>query len=40
MKADVVAYMRYYNVDRLHSTNDDLSAVTFELAELNVSGQA
>jgi len=37
MKKDVAAYMRYYNFDRLHSANDDLSPVKFELSELNVS---
>jgi putative transposase len=37
MKNDVAAYMRYYNIDRLHSANDDLSPMKFELAELNVS---
>lgn len=37
MKKDVALYMRYYNVDRLHSANDDLSPVKFELSELNVS---
>jgi len=37
MKKDVAAYMRYYNVDRLHSANDDLSPMKFELSELKVS---
>ena len=37
MKKDVAAYMRYYNIDRLHSANDDLSPVKFELSELKVS---
>jgi len=37
MKEDVAAYMRYYNIDRLHSANDDMSPVTFELSELKVS---
>jgi putative transposase len=37
MKEDVAAYMRYYNVDRLHSANDDMSPMKFELSELNVS---
>ena len=37
MKKDVAAYMRYYNVDRLHSANDDQSPVKFELSELKVS---
>ena len=37
MKNDVAAYMRYYNIDRLHSANDDQSPMKFELSELNVS---
>ena len=37
LKKDVAEYMRYYNVDRLHSANDDLSPVKFELSELKVS---
>jgi putative transposase len=27
---DVTAYMRYYNLDRLHSAHDDLSPIEFE----------
>jgi putative transposase len=38
MKKDVAAYMRYYNIDRLHSANDDLSPVKFELSQLKVCG--
>ena len=30
MKRDVTAYMRYYNVHRLHSHNNDLSPVEYE----------
>lgn len=30
MKADVARYMRYYNVQRLHSANGDLAPVSFE----------
>ncbi len=30
MKADVAKYMRYYNVERLHSANDDLSLMDYE----------
>ena len=37
MKKDVAEYMRYYNIDRLHWANDDLSPVKFELSELKVS---
>ena len=30
MKQDVAAYMRYYNLDRLHTTNRDMSPVKYE----------
>lgn len=30
IKEDVAAYMKYYNLDRLHSTNGDLSPVEYE----------
>jgi transposase InsO family protein len=30
MKQDVAKYMKYYNLDRLHSANEDLSPVDFE----------
>ncbi|MFT6386765.1 MAG: putative transposase [Cellvibrionaceae bacterium] len=30
MKKDVAAYMRYYNSDRLHTSNDDMSPVKYE----------
>jgi putative transposase len=30
MKRDVAAYMKYYNLDRLHSSNDDLSPMQYE----------
>ena len=30
MEQDVTAYMKYYNQDRLHSTNGDLSPVDYE----------
>ena len=30
MKQDVAAYMKYYNLDRLHSSNGDLSPVEYE----------
>ena len=35
---DVAKYMKYYNVDRLHSSNDDLSPVEFENSFRKVSG--
>lgn len=38
MKKDVAAYMRYYNLDRLHSANGDLSPINFELSKKKVSG--
>ena len=30
MQQDVTAYIKYYNLDRLHSSNNDLSPVQFE----------
>ena len=30
MKNDVSAYMRYYNLDRLHTTNGDMSPIDYE----------
>lgn len=33
MTQDVAAYMKYYNVDRLHSSNGDMSPVSFENAQ-------
>ncbi|EHC03895.1 integrase catalytic subunit [Shewanella baltica OS625] len=37
MKQDVTAYMKYYNLERLHSANDALSPVEFENSQLKVS---
>ncbi len=37
MKNDVAAYMRYYNVDRLHSSNNDMSPIEFEYSFKKVS---
>ncbi|WP_448570070.1 IS3 family transposase [Thalassotalea ganghwensis] len=34
MKNDVAAYMRYYNLERLHTANGDLSPVEYELNSL------
>lgn len=34
MKQDVEEYIRYYNQNRLHITNNDLSPVEFELSQL------
>ncbi len=30
MRNDVTAYMRYYNLERLHTANGDLSPVKYE----------
>lgn len=38
MKQDVAAYMRYYNLERLHSSNGDLSPINYENSLKNVSG--
>jgi len=38
MAKDVAAYMRYYNLDRLHSSNGDLSPINFENSLDKVSG--
>ncbi|MGI2001214.1 IS3 family transposase, partial [Shewanella frigidimarina] len=40
MKQDVTAYMKYYNLERLHSANGDLSSVEFENSQLKVSSLA
>jgi len=37
MKKDVAAYIRYYNNDRLHTSNNDMSPVNYELSEIKVS---
>lgn len=38
MKEDVSAYMRYYNLERLHSANNDMSPVNYEKSLMKVSG--
>ena len=38
MKLDVAQYIRYFNNDRLHTANGDLSPVKYELSQLKVSG--
>ncbi len=38
MKKDVTAYMRYYNLKRLHSSNGDLSPINYENSLKKVSG--
>jgi putative transposase len=40
MKADVAAYIRYYNLDRLHTANGGVSPINFENAQIKVSGFA
>ena len=40
MKQDVTKYIRYYNNDRLHSSNANMSPVQYELSQLNVSVNA
>ena len=37
MKQDVAAYMKYYNLERFHSANDNLSPVEFENSQVKVS---
>lgn len=38
MKQDVADYIRYYNNDRLHTANNSLSPVNYELSAIKVSG--
>ena len=38
MQQDVEQYIRYYNHERLHSSNGDLSPVEFEMSQIKVSG--
>lgn len=40
MKQDVADYIRYYNNDRFHTSNGDMSPVNYELSQMNVSGNA
>ena len=40
MKLDVAKYIRYYNNDRLHTANGDMSPVKYELSQLKMSGTA
>ena len=37
MKQDVAAYMKYYNLDRLHTSNGDMSPINYENSLINVS---
>jgi putative transposase len=38
MKQDVTAYMKYYNQDRLHTANSDMSPIKYEISQKKVSG--
>lgn len=40
MKADVAAYIRYYNLHRLHTANGGVSPIDFENTQIKVSGLA
>ncbi|MCS6232535.1 IS3 family transposase [Shewanella baltica] len=37
MKNDVAAYIRYYNLDRLHTTNGYMSPINYEKSFRKVS---
>lgn len=37
MKQDVAAYMKYYNFERLHTPNGDMSPINYENSLINVS---
>ena len=39
MKEDVAVYMRYYNIERLNTTNGDQSAINYENSLKKVSGK-
>ncbi|NOR71269.1 MAG: IS3 family transposase [Methylomarinum sp.] len=38
MKLDVAAYIKYYNLDWLHTSTGDISAVNYENSQITVSG--
>lgn len=38
MKQDVAEYIKYYNLDRLHTSNGDMSSVNYEKSQIKVSG--
>jgi putative transposase len=40
MAADVAAYMKYYNLNRLHTANGDMSPIEYENYQLKVSTSA
>jgi len=39
MKKDVAVYMRYYNLERLHTTNGDQSLINYENSLKELSGR-
>ncbi|MAD14597.1 MAG: hypothetical protein CL579_00715 [Alteromonadaceae bacterium] len=38
MKQDVADYMKYYNQDRLHTANGNMSSIKYEISQKKVSG--
>jgi len=40
MRQDVAAYIRYYNLERLHSSNSDMSPINYESSLNKVLGRA
>ena len=38
MLDDISAYMKYYNLERLHSANENKSPIEYEKSQLKVSG--
>jgi putative transposase len=38
MKQDVTTYMKYYNQERLHTANDDMSPINYEMSLKKVTG--
>lgn len=38
MTQDVAAYMKYYNLKRLHSSNNDMSPINYEKSQIKVAG--
>lgn len=37
MQQDVATYMKYYNLDQLHTSNGDMSPINYENPRINVS---
>lgn len=40
MQSDVTAYIKYYNLNRLHTANDGVSSINIENAQKKASGFA